>query len=404
MKRIKHIIFIFILGLLISPLFVNVKAVNQIDIHFFHSQGCYNCAQMEDYFEVLLEEYDNINIIYYEINEADNMDKFQDVVSVYKETAQITLAGQTPTVFIGGLSFEGYNAQVIEDIENTIIRYSNEDYIDIVSKVLGGEEVLFSDFDYIERTTFRLPIIGEVNVEELSLFLAAVVIGFVDGFNPCAMWVLIFLITMLINLKDRKRMWIIGVTFLTASALIYMIIMFLWLGIVNQVIGASQIFRIAIGIFALAFGGYNVFKYFKNKKADVGCDVTDDTQRKKIIDRIKNIVKKQNLFIALIGVVILAATVNLIELACSAGLPLLFTSILEINQVSLGASFFYILIYIIMFLIDDLIIFAIAMFTMNVTGVSNKYSNLSTIIGGIIMLIIGVLLIFFPEIIMFNII
>ena len=120
------------------------------------------------------------------------------------------------------------------------------------------------------------------------------------------------------------------------------------------------------------------------------------------MERIKIIVKKQNLVIALLGVITLAITINLLELACSAGLPLLFTQILAYNDLSTGTYFFYIGVYILLFLIDDIIVFTVAMITMKVTGISNKYANYSTVIGGVIMLIIGFLLIFFPNIIMFN--
>ncbi len=157
-----------------------------------------------------------------------------------------------------------------------------------------------------------------------------------------------------------------------------------------------------IGAFALIFGGYNISKFIKASKREDGCEVVSDNRRTKIIEKVKNIIKNKNLLLALLGVIALAATVNLIELACSAGLPLLFTQILAYNDLSTGMYLFYIIIYILLFLIDDIIIFSVAMITLRVTGISNKYTKYSTIIGGIIMLIIGVLLLFFPNIIMFN--
>jgi cytochrome c biogenesis protein CcdA len=351
---------------------------------------------MDEYLIDLQEEHPNMNIIYYEIGDSDNYNLFTEVADAFE------LGTLTPTVVIGGLAFQGYNEQLKIDIEDTLSLYASNDYIDIVAKIISGEPVLDSDYDELVRRTINLPFIGEVELESLSLFTGAIVLGFVDGFNPCAMWVLVFLIGMLINLKDRKRMWIIGLTFLFTSALAYFILMFAYLEITKELLNTATWFRYLIGAFAVGFGGYNIYKYLKNRNKDVGCEVTDDTSRKKIIDRIKGIVKKQNLFIALLGVIILAITVNLIELACSAGLPLLFTQILSYNNLPRGMELMYMGVYILFFLIDDLIIFVIAMLTMKVTGISNKYSKLSSIIGGVIMIIVGILLVFFPNIIMFN--
>ena len=395
MKGIKRIILILILGLLIHPIFPNVKAENQINIYFFHSQYCGHCQDMDAFFDGLVTDYDNINIIYYEISDAYNSYLFQEVVEIFDMKSYV------PTVIIGGIGFTGFSEQITIDIENTIIRYSENDFVDIVEKIINDEEVLITDFDSLERTTITLPIIGEVEIQSMSLLLSAIVLGFVDGFNPCAMWVLIFLITMLINMKNKKRMWIIGVTFLLTSAFVYFLIMVSWLQVAITLVAVNWL-RSLIGLIAIIFGGYNLNKYLKTRKLEPGCEVTNDKQRSKIMERVKNIVKKQNLFLALIGVITLAVTVNLIELACSAGLPLLFTQILAYNELSTGAYFFYIGVYILLFLIDDLVIFTIAMVSMRVTGISNKYSKISTLIGGIIMLLIGILLIFFPNIIMFN--
>ncbi|MCK5731778.1 MAG: hypothetical protein KAH13_02055, partial [Tenericutes bacterium] len=219
MKRIKQLLFIMILGLLISPFFTLVKAENQIDIHFFHSDYCSHCQDMDEYLQDLELEYDNINVIYYEVNNVDNYYLFQQVLDVFDSESLI------PTVIIGGLYFVGFNDQVQIDIEKTIQRYTDDDFVDIVDKLENGEEILITDFDTLTRDTINLPFIGEVEIESMSLFLAAIVLGFVDGFNPCAMWVLIFLISMLVNMKNKKRMWAIGFTFLFTSAFVYFLIM-----------------------------------------------------------------------------------------------------------------------------------------------------------------------------------
>jgi hypothetical protein len=106
--------------------------------------------------------------------------------------------------------------------------------------------------------------------------------------------------------------------------------------------------------------------------------------------------------LAILGVVGLSVSVNLVELACSAGLPLVFTELLALNNVSNFMKIMYTLLYVLFFLLDDLVIFIIAMVTMEVTGISTKYNKYSHLLGGIIMLVMGLLLIFKPEWLMFQ--
>ena len=118
--------------------------------------------------------------------------------------------------------------------------------------------------------------------------------------------------------------------------------------------------------------------------------------------KIKKFTHEKSFILAIFGVITLAVSVNLVELACSAGLPLLFTSVLAMNDLNTLEYGFNIFLYILFFLLDDIIVFVIAMKTLEVTGISTKYSKYSHLIGGLIMLLIGLLLIVKPEWIMFN--
>ncbi len=395
--RLTKIFRIVFLSLILTLTFNSVKAVNQVTIYFFHDEVCYHCHLEEEFLEELAQDYSNITIIKYEVTtNTDNLELFNEVKEVFNDQDALT-----PYTVIGGIAFRGFNEQTELDIENTIKKYSDNDFVDIVNKVINNQDINLSDFDTVERDTVRIPIIGEVKLAEFSLLVGAIVIGFVDGFNPCAMWVLLFLITLLVHAKDRRRMWILGVIFLFTSALVYFVIMMSWLQVALQ-LTTIKWFRYIIGAFAIFFGGYNLYNYLKSFKKDDGCVVTDKPQREKLLEKAKRIVKANSLWVAIIGIITLAVTVNLIELACSAGLPLLYTQILAYNDVSSIGYLGYVSVYILFFLLDDLLIFAVAMITMKVTGFSTKYTKYSHLIGGLIMVLIGILLIFFPNIIMFN--
>ena len=213
------------------------------------------------------------------------------------------------------------------------------------------------------------------------------------------MWILLFLLSVLVGMKDRKRMWIIGLTFLITSALVYMLIMLSWLQIAVKITTVIWI-RNIIAIIALIGAIINLRAFIKSR--DSGCEVVDDKKRKTIFKKIKKFTHEKSLLLALVGVIGLAISVNLVELACSAGLPLVFTELLVINNVNSFMRFTYTLLYILFFLLDDLVVFFIAMFTMKITGISTKYNKYSHLLGGIIMLIVGILLLFKPEWLMFQ--
>ncbi|MDD2492741.1 MAG: hypothetical protein PHY83_02225 [Bacilli bacterium] len=404
-KKIYGLFIAFLLLLFFSSFHLSTKAANdeEIMVHFFHTTTCYNCGEEEKHLNSLPEEY-NLKIIYYTMDDEDNTKAQANKELFYRiaEVFDIEKRIITPFTVIGGKSFIGFNENIKSEMIKYIEKYQDVDFVDVVQKVINNETIDPSDIEIDEESYINIPLFGRVDVKSFSILLIAIVMGFVDGVNPCAMWILIFLITMLIPTGNKKKIWLFGGVFLLVSAIFYFIVMMAWIKTV-ELIAAKQIFIIIIGAFALGAGGYNIYRYIKSSiKQEDGCDVTNPTQRRKISNKIRKIINEKSIFIALIGIITLAIMVNFIELACSAGLPVLFSQILAINDVSSAQELIYVLIYVLFFLLDDLIIFAIATFSLKAIGISNKFAKYSHLIGGILMLIIGILLLFFPNIIMFN--
>ena len=406
MKYINKIV--LIIFLLFTFSFVSAKEVN---IYLFHSNDCMHCKAEIKYLDELKEQYD-IKIYKYEVMYNQENSKLLDAV---KEKLNVN-NNYVPFTVIGEKNFTGYNDINKAAIEEAIKEYQDKEYCDEIGIYLGKASKNSSCKDEPSNgeekdSKMNLPILGEVDVKKFSLPLISIVIGLVDGFNPCAMWVLIFLLSILIGMKNRKKMWALGLTFIATSALVYLAIMLAWLNIVASFTTIRWL-QIVIAIVAIVAAIINLRSYLKARKEDDGCTVTNDESRKKIIGKVKKIAnleeesenktKKFAFLFAILGVMALAISVNVIELACSAGLPLIFTQILAMNKVGKLAKLIYILIYILFFMIDDIIIFVIAMFTFKVTGISTKYTKYSHLIGGIIMLLIGLLMILKPEWIMFN--
>ncbi|MDD3187257.1 MAG: hypothetical protein PHD02_02150 [Bacilli bacterium] len=389
----KKVWFLVIFLFLFIP--QRVEAKEEVRLYLFYSSTCPHCASEEVLLDDLEDKYDNLTVYKYEVGSGSSVDLLQKVLKALDYSTN-----SVPFTVIGSEYFSGYNDNVGYKIEDAIKYYSGFSHKDVVGEIIGivpefvGEESPNQELS----DNVSIPILGEVNPKDISLPLVAVILGLIDGFNPCAMWVLVFLITVLIGLNDRKKMWILGITFLVSSAIVYLFFMLAWL---NVAIKMEQVrwLQLVIAVIALTAGTININSYFKT--AD-GCNVVDSKKRVRVINQIKKFTSQKSFLLAILGIIGLAFTVNLIELACSAGLPLLFTQILAINNLSKLMYAVNIFIYIFFFLLDDLVVFIIAMITLKVTGISTKYTKYSHLIGGIIMILIAALMLFKPEWLMFN--
>ena len=403
MNKFRILLFLLLAAVLLP---ISVKADNVVNLHLFYGDGCPHCAEEEKFLEKYLKDEPNVKLNKYEVWHSEKNRqlwvKVQDKLNNHENGVPYLIIGDK--VIVGYLSG---NTDV--KIKKYVDEYKKDShYVDVMSaiddnkkidKIKENKKEKVKEKKEEEKT--NIPILGDINPREVSLPLVSVVLGLVDGFNPCAMWILIFLITMLLNMKDRKKMWILGLTFILTSGLVYLAFMLTWLNLaslINKVIFV----RILIAAVAIIVGFFNLKKYIESRKKDDGCDVVDNKNRKKIMERIISITKEKSFILALLGIIVLAASVNLIEMMCSIGLPLIFTQILSMNSLSAGSYALYMFLYILFFLIDDIIVFAIAMITLKVTGISTKYSKYAHLVAGIIIIIIGLLMLIKPSILMFN--
>ena len=397
MNRIRKII---ITALLLFIPFVVSADEKTLRVYLFHQESCPHCKKEIQYLEELKNEYSNLDVVTYEVSQ--NVMNYNFMNRVIDKTGIVT-NGQVPFTIIGTDYYIGFEDHVKKSIKDSIDKFLNDkNSIDVIAKVKNGEDVSNIKYNVDPKSTKVIPILGEIDAKKVSLPLVAIVIGAVDGFNPCAMWVLLFLIGMLFHMKDKKKMWILGITFLLTSAVMYLLIMAAWLKVALSFMTVVWL-RIFIAIVALVAGLVNLNSYIKEKKRkDDGCEIVDEKKRKKMFTKIKKITSEKKFILAIFGIIALAISVNLVELACSAGLPLIFTQILALNDLSTFEYVTYMLIYILFFLIDDIVVFVIAMLTLNIKGISSKYGKYSHLIGGIFMLLIGLLMILKPEWLMFN--
>lgn len=393
----KYCFILITLFLFIIP--TNVFANDEVNIYLFYMDGCPHCHFADEVISELKENNNKINYYKYECtNETSAYNR-----KIYRQVKELFNINNSsfPLVVIGNNYYIGYNEQIKENYIESINFYLENEYQDQVGIILGivddnGKPITVKENEYI----INIPIIGKVNLKNLSLPIIAIIIGFTDGFNPCAMWVLLFLITMLLNIKDKRKMWILGLTFILTSGFVYFLFMMAWLEITDYM-NKITLLRTLIALFAIIFGLYNLYTYIKTRKDD-GCNVIKKEKRNFFINKIKKAIVNKSFLLSILGIIIIACLVNLVELLCSMGLPIMFTEILSLNNLSTNKYYFYIILYIFFFMLDDIIIFIISMITLKQTAISTKYNKYSHLVGGIIMIIIGLLMIFKPGWLSFN--
>lgn len=384
-KETKFSIFLFIsLVFLLGNFSVIFAQEKQTEIFFFSSATCPHCAKERVFLDDLEKKYPEVKVMEYEVvSQPEN----QKILLEFFEKYQVPKNERkwVPVTFTPTKYFIGFNEEIGKEIESCIKACLN-----------GGEKT---------SQKIKIPLLGEIDISKMSLPAVTVILAAMDGFNPCAMWILLFLIALLVNTRSRKRMLLIGGTFILASGLVYFFLLSAWLNLFLA-IGYVNITRIIIGIFAISFGVWQIRNFVRFRPGV--CKVTDGKAgfQEKIKNGLQSRAKKLvlsplNLGI-LGGVILLALGINLVEFFCSAGLPATFTRILSLNQLGALSYNLYLLLYTFVFMLDDLMVFFLALIFLRKMGFSEKYNKWSMLAGGLLILLLGLLLIFKPGWLMFG--
>lgn len=391
----------YLIGLLLFLFTAPIAAAqNQIvPISVFEREDCGHCQDLKKFLNQYSQEESAVNIINIDIHTKEGKKLYDEFTERFKlpQVTPIILAGNK--TIIGFDSPEGAGEQIkalVEESKNKKT-YTAEEFL--LKTVADDGQIINPDTEDIvsELKQVKIPLIGYINIKDYSLGALAVIFGFVDGFNPCAMWVLVMFLTILLKAGSRKRMLQLAGLFIIAETVMYYAIMNAWITAWNFV-GLDRIITPGVGLIAIGAGCFFLYEYRKYKGA---CKVINYNQKQKIKSKIERLVNSPLTLAAVIGILGLAFSVNIIEFACSIGIPQAFTKILDINNLSWLARQFYILIYIIFYMIDDLIVFGGALYAFSRLNLAHKYSQLSNLIGGILMIILGLLLIFAPGALVF---
>lgn len=246
----------------------------------------------------------------------------------------------------------------------------------------------------VAQGRFQAPWLGEVRVSDLGLPLFTVILGLLDGFNPCAMWVLLFLLSLLVNLHDRRKMALLAGVFVMVSGLVYFAFMAAWLS-VFLVVGISRTLQVSLGAVALLVGVVNLKDFFALHQG-VSFSIPEFA-KPAFYARVRRILHAEDLVGALAGIVILAVLVNLIELLCTAGFPALYTQILSLRQMPPWEYYAYLGLYNLAYILDDSLMVTIAVITLSHTKLQDRAGRWLKLVSGVVMAAMGAVLLVYPS-------
>ena len=242
--------------------------------------------------------------------------------------------------------------------------------------------------------TITLPVLGEIRWRDWGMPAFTIAVGLIDGFNPCAMWVLMFLLSLLVNLRDRWKILAVAGTFVVISGVAYFAFMTAWLSVAKLVIFLRPA-QLVLGVLGLIIGLIHIKDFFAFKKG-VSLSIPDST-KPRLYDRMRRVVMAETVWAAIIGATVLAVLVNIIELLCTAGLPAMYTGILTMQKYPPWENYLYLLLYIAAYMFDDSVMVAIAVVTLGKNKLQERGGRILKLLSGIVIAGLGAVMIFKPN-------
>lgn len=378
----KYFSITFVIGclltfLLVPPLSNAAEEIQQTfikenELEVFVRDDCPHCAKAKKFLLRFGSERPWLRIVY---RSVDHDVSARDALMKYSQKAGVWPLGVPAFYFKGQL----------------LVGFDNADHMGILLESLVDQTTIDKE---AKRNQIETALFGTISVSQLGLPLFTLIIGLLDGLNPCAMWVLLFLLSMLVHLQDRKRMVLIAGIFVLASGIVYYAFMAAWLN-VFLLIGLSAVVRWILGGIALIIGGLNI-KDFIFWKWGFSLSIPDSA-KPVLYARMRAILAKDRMLSVLIAVAALAIMVNFIELLCTAGFPAIYTAILTQQDLHPITYHAYLGLYILGYLTDDALMVGASVIALSSHKLTMQTGRLLKLVSGLLMLGLGGILILRPE-------
>ena len=385
-----------LLTALLTPALVAADTGENVRISIFGQEDCSHCQDLQAWLTELQRKRHDLEITVLDVSDPANARLFATV------TAQYDLPRATPLTLIGTTLISGFDrgettGRLLQELIDAA--ETNTTFADIQA---GGAQIAgtsaagcaASEPCSASQLLVTIPLINRVvDVGRLSLAGLSLVLGLVDGFNPCALWVLVMFLLILSQAGSRRRLVQFAGLFILAETIMYYAILNVWFTVWDFV-ALDRIITPLVSLLAIGSGLYFLYKFATWKAV---CDIASPDQTNKLQTRAHVLATRPLTLAATLGIIGLAFSVNVFEFACSIGIPQTFTKILEINQLSFWTRQWFMGLYVVMYMIDDLIVFAIALYGIDKISSTKSYSRWSTLVGGLLMLLLGLIMLLRPA-------
>jgi cytochrome c biogenesis protein CcdA/glutaredoxin len=430
-KRVRFWTFLALIPVLVglitpSPSRVSAQSTGAT-IYIFWGEGCPYCEMAKTNLQPIAEQDPRISYKDFEIyNNLENRDLFMAFAAAYGMEPRYV-----PTIFIGERYWEGFSTDIQSEIETYLNTCLTSGCNDLGAQVLAGTSLPLTEPtlsptpewtptaqvptptepettsivgepeiaptpEPVSGQTITLPLIGTIDLSGQSLLVSTLIISFVDGFNPCSLWVLSILLSITLQTKSRKKVLIVGGVFLLTTAFLYGLFI---AGVFSllRIISFMGWIQVMVALIALGFALVNIKDYFWYKEG-VSFTISDD-KKPGIYQRMRGILRHSDSAWQLIGAtIVFAAGIALVELSCTAGFPVIWSNILASQNVEMVTFVLLLLVYMLIYLLDELGIFLVAVFTLRSTKLEEKHGRVLKLIGGVLMLTLAVVMLVDPTV------
>jgi glutaredoxin len=343
----------------------------QPTLEMWSREGCPYCAEASAYLDALRQRHPEARILVYDIyRDPGARERFLAL----SERHGVQRPG-VPSFLVGGEFLVGWGGAEITGRE--------------LESLLSGVAASSAEARSVRTRWF-----GAIDARALGLPLFTATVGLLDGFNPCALWVLVFVLSLLVNMKDRSKVLLIGGTFVLTSGALYFAFMAAWLN-VFLLVGVSRPIQLVLGAVAILIGLVNL-KDFIAFGRGISLSIPESA-RPAIYARTRAVLKAENTLGALGAVVVLALLVNAVELLCTSGLPAVYTQVLASQDLPSWQHYGYLALYNVFYMLDDSLLLAAAVVTLRLSKLQERGGRVLKLVSGAVMLLLGLALTLRPE-------
>ena len=373
----KRIIFLLILIFIAFPaLQAAGEQTDKLEVNFFYSETCSHCAAEQKFLDTIEQEYPQVQINRHPVSQAQCQKELIDLCKKYNIEQYI---GLVPLTFVGEEFFLGFDnpEDMGQKIEASI---QNQ----LSSSVESGSTT--KDKEGI----INLPIVGEIDTSKYSLPVLAIILGTLDGFNICSLGALILILGLVLALRSRRKILIFGGIFILTTAVIYGLLIVLWHQLFSLFAPYQRVMTILIGIIGVGGGIYFLKEFIKFRRQGPVCETVTGKTVTKLSSKMQETLKHpEKIFAVIAAVLLFAAVITIVEFPCSAAIPVVFAGILAKAQLAPSLFLLYISLFIVFYMLDEILIFLIALSTLKLWLASPKFVTWITLVEAIILFAFG---------------